>query len=302
MTTHNDNQTGAVEATTSVETTISSNPQDMMITKSDIITKKENTAKAEVEKKVETRKFKDVKLPEFKEFLSAGVQFGHQTNKWNPKMAPFIHSSKNNIHIIDLEKTLPALSKALTALQEAAYRGNVLMVGSKGQVSNIVKEQAIKSGANFITNRWPGGVLTNYKQISKSLKRLNELELMFEEGVEGRTKQEIAWMKADWERLNRLYGGVKNMNVLPSALFIVDTKFEKNAVLEAKALGIPVIGIVDTNGDPSIINYPIPANDDANGSLKLLIKLVGDAIAEGNQGGGVKHMFKDYKRMDVVRK
>ncbi len=194
------------------------------------------------------------------------------------------------------------LSRALNAIQQASYKGNVLIIATKNQARELAKEQALRVGSLFVTHRWPGGLLTNFRQAKKSLKRLNELEKMFEEGVEGRTKYEISLLKKEWERLNKLYGGVKYMSSLPELVVIVDTHFEKNALREANILKIPVVGIVDTNSDPSSIDFPIPANDDAIGSLKIMLNLVGDAILDGNQGGGLKHVFKDYKQMEVVRK
>lgn len=245
------------------------------------------------------RKFKEIRIPDYKEFLKAGVQFGHQTNKWNPKMARYIYTAKNGIHVIDLNKSLESLAVALKATQEKSYKGSVLFVGTKSQVKSIIKEEAMRCGAFFVTNRWAGGLLSNYKTIKKSIDKLNDLERQFEEGVQNRTKQEISWMKKDWERLNRLYGGVKGMSSLPALVFVVDTSFEKGAVKEANTLGIPVVALCDTNSDPDTITYPIPANDDALGSIKLITGLVADAVLDGNQGGGVKHIFKDYNRMEV---
>jgi len=251
---------------------------------------------------VSTRKFKEIRLPDYKEFLKAGVQFGHQTNKWNPRMKRYIYSSKNNIHVLDLNKTLESLSEALKALQETSYKSSVLFVGTKSQVKNIVKDEAVRSGAFFVTNRWAGGLLSNFKTLKKSLDRLNELEKMFEEGVQNRTKQEISWMKKDWERLNRLYGGVKGMKSLPGIVFIMDVTFEQGAVKEANTLNIPIVGVCDTNSNPDGIRFPIPSNDDAIGAIKLITGLAADAVLDGNQGGGVKHIFKDYSRMEVEAK
>lgn len=248
------------------------------------------------------RKFKEIKLPDFKEFLKAGVQFGHQTNKWNPKMGVYIHTSKNGIHVIDLNKTLELLSKALSAVQMSASKGPILFVGTKSQAHDILRSEAIRCGAFFVDSRWAGGLLTNYKTIKQSLDKLNDLEVQFEEGVENRTKQEISWMKKDWERLNRLYGGVKGMRELPSMVFVVDVNFEKGAVEEAKSLGIPIVAICDTNVDPEGITFKIPSNDDAVGAIKLITGLVADAVLDGNQGSGVKHIFKDYLKMEIEKK
>lgn len=245
------------------------------------------------------RKYKDMKLPDYKEFLKSGIQFGHQTNKWNPKMSEYIFTTKNNIHVIDINKTLKNLSVAMRAMQIGASSGSVLFVGTKAQLKNIIKDEAIRCGAFFVTNRWAGGLLSNYKIIKKSLEKLNDLERKFEEGVENRTKQEISWMKKDWERLNRLYGGVKGMTTLPKIIFVVDVNFELGVIREAKTLNIPVIALCDTNSDPDLVSYAIPGNDDAIGAVKLVTGLIADAVLDGNQGGGVKHMFKDYTKMEV---
>lgn len=272
------------------------------IQKIDLDISQEDQVDNSKEEKKPERTFKSIKFPDFKEFLKAGTQFGHQTNKWNPKMQKYIHSAKNGIHIIDLEQTMKCLSSGLNAIQEGSYKGNVLIVATKNQARQLAKEEAIRSGAMFVTHRWPGGLLTNFKQVKKSLKRLNELEKMFEEGVEDMTKYEISVLKKEWERLNKLYGGVKFMANLPSLVIIIDTHFEKNALREANAMKVPVVGIVDTNSDPTTVDYPIPANDDAVGAVSLMLKLIGDAILDGNQGGGIKHIFKDYTKMEVARR
>ncbi len=247
------------------------------------------------------RKFNEIKLPEMKQLLGAGVQFGHQANRWNPKMVKFILGKKNDIHIIDVNKTVEQLKLALSAVQQAANAGEVLFVGTKVSAQDVIKNEAIRCGAHFVVNRWPGGLLTNYSTVKESLNKLISLETQFEEGVANRTKQEIAWMKKDWERLNRLYGGVKFMRGLPKVLFVVDVNFEKGAVKEALKLGIPVVAIVDTNADPDV-TFPIPANDDALGSINIITTLIADAVIDGNQKSGVKHMFKDYSKMTVESK
>jgi small subunit ribosomal protein S2 len=238
-------------------------------------------------------------IPDIKEFLKTGAQFGHQNKRWNPKMQKYIFGKRGDIHIIDLSQTIPLLEQALKFLVSASMRGRVLFVGTKRQAAEILKDEAKRSGAYYIIHRWPGGLFTNFKMINRSLKKLEKLEADFEAGIEGRTKYEISQMKKDWERLNRLYAGVKTMDRKPRAIVIVDPNFEKNAVREAIRVGVPIVAIIDTNSDPDGINYPIPANDDAIKSLKLLIKLFGEAVLQGNEGKGVKHEEKDYAKVEV---
>lgn len=240
-----------------------------------------------------------ISLPDLKEFLKAGVQFGHETKRWNPKFAPYLFGSKQDIHIIDLSKTVPLLEKAGDFLAEAASRGPILFLGTKKQASQIVREKAVEAGAHFIDHRWAGGFLTNFKQITTSLKHLKELEKGFEEGIVGRTKYEISQMKKDWDRLNRLYGGVKQLEKMPAAVFVIDPGFESGPVRECNYLDIPVVAIVDSNSDPNIIDYPIPANDDALGSISLIISYLTDRIKEVDSPYKVKHTFKDYSKAEV---
>lgn len=238
-------------------------------------------------------------IPEIKEFLKTGAQFGHQTQRWNPKMAKYIFGKKGNVHIIDLAQTLPLLENSLKFLVSASQKGRVLFVGTKKQSATIIESEAKRSGAYYVNYRWPGGLFTNFKMIKKSLKRLNQLEEDFEAGIEGRTKYEISRMKKEWERLDRLYCGVKTMDRKPRALVVVDPQFEKIAVRESIRMGVPVIAMIDTNCDPDGIHYPVPANDDALRSLKLFLKLFGDAVLQGNSGKGVIHERKDYSKEDI---
>jgi small subunit ribosomal protein S2 len=246
----------------------------------------------------------EIKLPEIKDLLAAGVQFGHQTQKWNPKMKDYIFTSKNKIHILDLTKTETKLQEALEFLYQAAKRGNILFVGTKRQASEIVKEAAVNSGSFYITHRWPGGLLTNFKLIQKSIKRLNQLEEEFEKGVTNRTKFEVSQQKKEWERMNRIYEGVKSMERFPTAVVIVDTKYERLAIREATGLNIPIVAMVDTNCDPTIVSYPVPANDDAIRSVSIIVNMFAEAIKKGNEGRGVKHTFKDYSvaEIQVIKK
>ncbi|MCA9386426.1 30S ribosomal protein S2 [Candidatus Dojkabacteria bacterium] len=250
-------------------------------------------------KKPSTASKSKVEIPNVKDMFKAGVQFGHETSRWNPKMRKFLYDVKGNIHIIDVTKTEAQLKEAVQFLSEAAANGNVLFVGTKKQASNIVKDNAVNCGAHFTNQRWAGGLLTNFKKVRESFARLRELETLFEKGVEGRTKYEISLMKKEWAKLSRLYSGVKTLEQMPKAMVIVDTKFEKSAVAEAVKMHIPIVGIIDSNSDPDLINYPIPANDDAISSITLLVKTLAAAVREGNKGGGVKHHLKDYAKVEV---
>ena len=240
-----------------------------------------------------------VKLPDIKEFLKAGVQFGHETKKWNPLMKPYIFTSRNNIHIIDIAKSMEYLVAASRFLMQAASRGHIMFVGTKRQASEIVKKAAVDSGALFIVHRWPGGLLTNFSIINKSLKKFAKLEEEFEAGVANRTKFEISKMKKEWERMNRLYEGIKKFEKFPEALVVVDTNYERGAIKEAKKLGIPVVAMVDTNCDPTVIDYPIPSNDDALKSIELVVNLLKEAVLTGNKGKGIKHELKDFSKVEV---
>jgi small subunit ribosomal protein S2 len=240
-----------------------------------------------------------INLPDIKEFLKAGVQFGHETVRWNPKMKPYIYGVRNKIHIIDLEKTIPLLKNAVEFLSSVSKTGPVLFVATKRQARELVEKYAIDSESYFITYRWLGGLLTNFKMVKKSLLRYNQIEEEFEKGVVNRTKFEINQLKKEWERMNRIYKGVKTMDRFPVAVVVVDCHYEKGAVLEAKAANIPVVSLVDTNSDPDLVDYVIPANDDALKSLDLLLGILSGAIKKGNGGRGVKHVFKDYINYEV---
>lgn len=240
-----------------------------------------------------------VSIPDVSEFLKAGVQFGHESKRWNPKMKEYIFTTKNNIHIIDVSRTVEDLERSLKALVNFARQGSVLFVGTKRQASAIVEKEAVRAGAYFVTNRWPGGLLTNFPVVMRSLKKLRDLEESFENGVKGVTKYEIVKMKSEWVRLDRLYRGIKTMSKFPTAIVIIDPKFEVGAVLESKKINVPTIALVDTNSDPSAIDYLIPGNDDALRSIELFMKLFADAVLVGNGGQGVKHNLKDYTKFDV---
>lgn len=221
-----------------------------------------------------------------KQLLEAGVHFGHQTRRWNPKMATYIFTERNGIYIIDLQKTVKKVDEAYNFLRSVSEAGEtVLFVGTKKQAQEAVKEEAIKAGMYFVNERWLGGMMTNFQTIQKRVKRLKQLEAMEEDGTfEVLTKKEVLSLRHEMEKLQKFLGGIKEMNRLPGALFIVDPRKERIAVAEAKKLGIPIVAIVDTNCDPDEIDYVIPGNDDAIRAVKLLTGRMADAVIEGRQG------------------
>ena len=222
-----------------------------------------------------------------KDLLEAGVHFGHQTRKWNPKMKPYIFIARGGIYIIDLQRTLRALNRACDFLaQVGAKNGTVLFVGTKKQAKVAIREFAEKARMPYVTERWLGGMLTNHQTIYKSVQKLDEIEAMMSDGrMENFSKKEQLEFSRKYEKLNTNLGGIRKMKGLPDALFVVDTVEEETAVREANKLGIPVIGIVDTNSDPTLIRFPIPGNDDAIRSIMLFTRVVADSIAEGRESG-----------------
>jgi len=221
-----------------------------------------------------------------KQLLEAGVHFGHHTRRWNPKMAEYIFTERNGIYIIDLQKTVKKFEETYMFVRDlAAEGGTMLFVGTKKQAAQAIKEEAERCGQYYVNVRWPGGMLTNYKTILKSINRLNNLLKMREDGTfDLLPKKEVAKRMKEIEDLEKNLGGIKDMPGLPSAVFIVDPRKERNAVLEAKKLGIPVVAIVDTNCDPDDADYFIPGNDDAIRAIKLISSVIADAIIEGRQG------------------
>ena len=221
-----------------------------------------------------------------KQLLEAGVHFGHHTRRWNPKMQEYIFTERNGIYIIDLQKTVKKFEEAYNFIRDiSAEGGTVLFVGTKKQAADAIKEEATRCGMYYVNVRWPGGMMTNFKTIKRSIGRLNSLEKMQEDGTfDLLPKKEVAAKQKEIFDLEKNYGGIKNMETLPSAIFIVDPKKERNAVLEAKKLGIPVVAIVDTNCDPDDADYVIPGNDDAIRAIKLISSALADAIIEGRQG------------------
>lgn len=221
-----------------------------------------------------------------KQLLEAGVHFGHQTRRWNPKMAPYIFTERNGIYIIDLQKTVKKIDAAYDFMRSIGETGRpVLFVGTKKQAQAAIQDEALRCGMFYVNQSWKGGTLTNNKTIASRIKRLFDIQRMQEDGTfEKLTKKEILTLKNEEEKLERFYGGIKNMKGMPAAIFVVDPKKEANAVKEARILGIPVVGIVDTNCDPDDVDYIIPANDDAIRAVKLIAGSMADAIIEANQG------------------
>ena len=221
-----------------------------------------------------------------KQLLEAGVHFGHHTRRWNPKMAEYIFTERGGIYIIDLQKTVKKFEEAYNFVRDlSAQNGTMLFVGTKKQAADTIKEEAERCGMYYVNVRWPGGMLTNFKTIRKSINRLNDLEKMQADGTfDLLPKKEVAAKVKEIYDLEKNYGGIKNMDTLPSAVFIVDPRKEHNAVMEAKKLGIPVVAIVDTNCDPDDADYVIPGNDDAIRAVRLIAGAMADAIIEGRQG------------------
>ena len=235
-----------------------------------------------------------------KKLLEVGVHFGHQTKRWNPKMAPYIFTSRNGIYIIDLKKSSDKLDEAYQAMKEIAEKGGkVLFVGTKKQAQDAVREEAERAGGFYVNHRWLGGLLTNLNTIKTRVKRLKELEEMDADGTldTAYTKKEAGLLRKEMAKLSKNIGGIKNMNRLPAALFVVDIKKEFLALEEAKKLGIPVIALIDTNVDPELVTYKIPANDDAIRSVKLFAQVIANAAVEGN--GGVEGFVSEEVSEDV---
>ncbi len=253
----------------------------------------------------------DPPLP-LRSLFDAGVQFGHQTKRWNPKMRPFIYGARNGIHIIDLDQTVRLFTRAYNFIVDTVGRGgHLLMVGTKRQAQEIVQEEATRSGSFFVVNRWLGGTLTNFRTIKSGLERMRQLERMKEDGTyQSITKKEVSRLEKERERFEKYLGGLKNMGSLPAAMFVIDPAMEFIAVNEANKIGIPVIAITDTNCDPDRVNFVIPGNDDAIRSIRLITARVADAVVEGaqrrkefvgreeSQGGGRRN---DGPQAEVIR-
>ena len=236
-----------------------------------------------------------------KKLLEAGVHFGHQTKRWNPKMKQYIFGEKSGIYIIDLEKTEKLLNKARAFISEVAAQGKpVLFVGTKKQAQEVIEEESKRCGAFYINHRWLGGLLTNFQTIKKSIKRYKEIDQMEKDGLfNSFTKKEIASLTAEREKLIKNLSGVIEMDRLPGAIFIIDSKKEETAVLEAKRLNIPVVGLIDTNCDPDLVDYPIPGNDDAIKSIKLITSFIAESVLDGKKRyDEVKAVIKEMKEKE----
>jgi small subunit ribosomal protein S2 len=217
-----------------------------------------------------------------REMLEAGVHFGHQTRFWNPRMAPFIYGHRNKIHIINLERTLPKFDEAMKFVRQlASRRGTILMVGTKRQAREVIAAEARRAGMPYVDQRWLGGMLTNFKTVKASLKKLKEMQATKEAGLESMTKKEMLMFERELAKLEKDIGGIQDMNALPDALFVIDVGYHKIAVSEAKKLGIPLVGVVDTNHSPEGIDYVIPGNDDSAKAVALYARAVADAVLEG---------------------
>ena len=235
-----------------------------------------------------------------KELLEAGVHFGHQTKRWNPKMKPYIFGARNGIYIIDLQKTVRLFKNAYSFVTEAARNGDsFLFVGTKKQGQDSVAEEAARCGMHYVNQRWLGGMLTNFSTVKQSIERLKKLDSMFADGtIEAYPKKERLQLEKDREKLEKTLGGIKGMGKLPGVLFVVDPQNEEIAVCEAKKLGIPVVAIVDTNCDPDQIDYIIPGNDDAIRAIRLLTSKIADAILEGREARD--HQLQNYNEADAA--
>lgn len=236
-----------------------------------------------------------------RKLLEAGVHFGHQTRRWDPKMKPNIYTAKNGVYIINLEKTQEQLDTAYNAMKAIAERGGkVLFVGTKRQAQPVVMEEALRSGSFYVNQRWLGGILTNFRTIQKRIKRLIEIEEMEATGsINNYPKKEVAIIRKEAARLENFLGGIKEMKKLPDAVFVVEPKEEHNAVAEAKKLGIPVFGLCDTNCDPALVDYAIPSNDDAIKSIKLMMSLLADAIVE-TKGGILQDAYQEDESVEDI--
>ena len=236
--------------------------------------------------KLKNQEVEKMSIISMKQLLEAGVHFGHQTRRWNPKMAPYIYTERNGIYIIDLQKSVGKVDEAYKAVSDiAADGGTILFVGTKKQAQDAVKEEAQRCGMFYVNERWLGGMLTNFKTIQSRIKRLKDIERMAEDGTfDVLPKKEVVHLKKEWDKLEKNLGGIKEMKRIPDAIFVVDPKKEKICVQEAHSLGITLIGIADTNCDPEELDYVIPGNDDAIRAVKLIVSKMADAVIEANQG------------------
>jgi small subunit ribosomal protein S2 len=258
-------------------------------------TSKKQTKKAASRPKID--------MPSLQELLEAGAHFGHRVSRWNPAMEPYVFDSRNGMHIIDLTKTLGMLEDAFNFLAKKAQDGNILLVGTKGQAATIIKNAGVDHGAFYISRRWPGGLLTNFKVVRKSVERLMTIEEDLAAGRGYETKRERLVLKREQERLIPLYEGIRFMSSAPAAMLVVDTRVEKNAIREAKRVGVPVVALIDTNCDPLLVDYPIPGNDDAIRSIELFLNTIMPAFSSADTSADLIGKRNDYhSRLNDIRK
>jgi small subunit ribosomal protein S2 len=250
--------------------------------------------KSTVSKSTKTEN-KGVQIPELIKFLKAGAHFGHKTSAWNPKMKKYIYEERNGVHIIDLVKSRALLERALDAIQKASNKGYVLFVGTKGQAATIIQNKAEEVGAFYVNQRWPGGLFTNFDIIKKSVNNLIKMEEKLAQGDEKLVKKEMLMLERDVDRLNRMYEGIKFMDRLPSLIIVIDSKVEDIAIKEARIAGVPIVALIDTNCDPDLVDYPVPANDDSLKSISLYVDLFGKAIEAGRKSEGLISLRKNHK-------
>ena len=248
-------------------------------------------------------KASEIKLPEIIDLLKAGCHFGHKKSAWNPRMKQYIYEERNGIHIIDLVKTQELLGEAVKALTDLSNKGNVLIVGTKGQAASIVEKVATENGAFYVNKRWPGGLFTNFDTVKKSIQGLVKMEENLARGGEDLVKKEKLLMQRETEKLDRIYKGIKFMDKLPSAVIIVDSKVEKLAIKEARIAGVPIFALIDTNCNPDLVDYPIPANDDSLKSISLLLGILGEVVGESPRSQGIVALRNNSKAtLDMLQR
>ena len=251
-------------------------------------------AKSTVSKNTKTEN-KGVQIPELINFLKAGAHFGHKKSAWNPKMKKFIYEQRNGVHIIDLVKSRALLEKALGVIEETSDKGYILFVGTKGQAATIIQKKADEVGAFYINRRWPGGLFTNFNILKKSVSNLMKMEEELARGGENLVKKELLMLEREVERLNKIYEGIKFMDRLPSLMIVIDSKVEEIAIKEARIAGVPIVALIDTNCDPDLVDYPIPANDDSLKSISLYVDLFGKAVTKGKKSEGLTALRQNHE-------